>query len=258
MFPSVKSLLARYLPGLFSGSAKRFESYAASPEAVAALSKTAESDLECLFYTHSGRCVHKWAHYLKVYEREFAHLRGAPIRFLEIGVSEGGSLELWRSYFGEQAMITGIDINSACQNRVDPPNKVRTGSQTDAGFLANVVEEFGGELDVVLDDGSHVASHISMTFKLLFKHLKAGGLYVIEDMHTAYWPEIFEGGYRRKGTAVELGKTVVDDMHGWYHDNGQEQLDKTEIASVRFYDSILVIEKADVAEPRHIKVGSVS
>ena len=47
-------------------------------------------------------------------------------------------------------------------------------------------------------------------------------------------------------------------MHGWYHDNGQEQLDKTEIASVRFYDSILVIEKADVAEPRHIKVGSVS
>ena len=88
--------------------------------------------------------------------------------------------------------------------------------------------------------------------------MKAGGLYAIEDMHTAYWPEIFEGGYRRKGTAVELGKTVVDDMHGWYHDNGQEQLDKTEIASVRFYDSILVIEKADVAEPRHIKVGSVS
>ena len=256
MFSAIKLLIARRFPSLLQGSKRKFDSYAASRQEIKAFSNAAERELEKLFYFHSGRCIHKWAHYLEVYEREFALLRGATIRFLEIGVSEGGSLELWRRYFGEKAIITGIDINPACRSRVDPPNKVRIGSQTDARFLADVVEEMGGPLDVILDDGSHVASHILITLNLLFPRLRTGGLYVIEDMHTSYWSEIFGGGYRRKGTAVELGKTLVDDMHGWYHDNGQEQLDKTEIASVRFYDSILVIEKGNVAEPRHIKVGS--
>jgi len=257
MFSAIKSLLARGFPSLSDGSKRKFDSYAAKPNEVKALSNAAERELEELFYFHSGRCVHKWVHYLEIYEREFACLKGTPIRFLEIGVSEGGSLELWRRYFGEQAMITGIDINPDCRDRVDPPNKVRIGSQTDARFMADVVKEMGGSLDVVLDDGSHVSSHISISFNLLFPSLRPGGLYVIEDIHTAYWNEIFGGGYRKKGTAVELGKTLVDDMHGWYHDHGQEQLDKTEIASVRFYDSILVIEKGVVTEPRHIKVGGV-
>jgi hypothetical protein len=83
---------------------------------------------------------------------------GSNVKFLEIGIDEGGSLEVWRKYLGAQATVFGIDVNPACATRVDAPNQCRIGSQADLGFLRRIVEEMGG-VDVVLDDGSHVAPH---------------------------------------------------------------------------------------------------
>ncbi len=67
--------------------------------------------IERAFYGHDGRTVHKWHHYLPLYDRYLGSYRqlGRPVRILEIGVSEGGSLELWRGYFGAGAVIFGID-----------------------------------------------------------------------------------------------------------------------------------------------------
>lgn len=218
------------------------------------LAKSAQSDLEKLFYGHNGRIVHKWLHYLNIYEREFSEYRDTELNFLEIGVFEGGSIELWRNYFGPKAHIAGIDINPDCANYVEKPNKVFIGSQADKAFLSRVKNDIGA-LDIILDDGSHVAYHQMTSFRELFPILKSGGLYVIEDLHTAYQPGYHEGGYRRPGTAIELAKTLVDDMHAWYHKNGCKLADKTEIASVRFYDSIVVIEKGNISMPQHIKVN---
>ncbi len=173
---------------------------------------------------------------------------------LEIGVNHGGSLELWRKFFGPQATIFGIDISPECAERVTPPNQVRIGSQADPRFLRGVVEEMGPP-DVVLDDGSHHASHQRISFDTLFPLLNDGGLYIIEDVHTSYFPGFSEGGYQRKGTAIEYAKQMIDDMHAWYHRHKAATPTQRLIKAIHFYDSLVVIEKAQIERPFHIQVS---
>jgi len=224
------------------------------PSEAERLLKEASCDLERILYSHKGRIVHKWLQYPKIYEREFSRFRNTPVNLLELGVFKGGSLEIWRKYFGQDASITGVDINPDCAQYVDPQNNVFIGSQADPTFLNSVVDHIG-VLDIVLDDGSHVAEHQRTSFDTLFPRLKVGGLYVIEDLHTAYWPGFYQGGYRRRGTAIEVAKALVDDMHGWYHGRRNSIAVTSSIASVRFYDSIVVIEKGDIPKPSHIQIG---
>jgi hypothetical protein len=207
-----------------------------------------------LFFEHHGRTVHKWLHYLPLYERHFSPLRGQAIGFLEIGVGEGGSLDLWRKYLGPQATIFGIDVVAQCASCVTPPNQVRIGSQDDRTFLRGVVAEMGA-LNVVLDDGSHIGRHQRTSFEVLFPLLSYGGLYVIEDIATSYWRGFHQGGYRKRGTAIEQVKQMIDDMHAWYHDRVPETLAKSEVGAIHVYDQIVVIEKARRNEPRHIRIG---
>lgn len=209
--------------------------------------------LETIFANHKGRIVDKWLHYLPVYERYLAAYRNKPFRMLEIGVFKGGSLQMWREYFGERATIYGIDIDPQCANYANAPNIVRIGSQDDPAFLAAVVAEMGG-VDVILDDGSHIARHQRASFKALWPLLSEGGLYIIEDMHTSYWPGFLEGGYRRRGTAIEMAKTLVDEMHHWYHSKGG----RDDLGSVSFHDSVAVIEKRRGVRPVYLKVGNQS
>ena len=203
----------RLLPSR-GGAERLFSSLALSREEADARRSADPGPLETLFFANQGKLAHKWISYLPFYDEVLAPYRGKPVKMLEIGVFKGGSLELWRKYFGLEATIFGIDIDPDCAAYADPPNQVRIGSQADPEFLRRVVAEMGTP-DIILDDGSHVANHQLASFSTLFPLLKPGGLYLIEDMHTSYWPG-HEGGYGRRGTAVELTKTLIDDMHAWH------------------------------------------
>jgi cephalosporin hydroxylase len=207
------------------------------------------TDLGRLYVEHRGRPVRKWLHYMDAYDRHFAPYRGRPLTLLEIGVSEGGSLELWRDYFGKDAVITGIDVDPQCASRVDAPNRVLIGSQDDARFLRSVVAEAGAP-DIIIDDGSHVSRHQRASFKTLFPLLKTGGIYVIEDMHTSYWPGDYEGGYKRSGTAAAMVKSLIDDVNGAWHD--KPSLGAT---AIHVYDSIAFIEKGEPERLGQIRIG---
>jgi Methyltransferase domain len=234
-------------------SAIHVKDFWASPEETARLAQETPGELARLFFATDGRMIHKWPHYLPIYERYFAAFRGTPVRMLEIGVSGGGSLELWRRYFGPDAVIFGVDIDPACASRVTAPNQVRIGSQADPDFLEAVAAEIG-PLDIVLDDGSHVARHQRISFETLFPKVKEGGVYVIEDLQTAYWAD-FDGGYRRRGTAIDLVKRVIDDMHAWYHGRPTTTPAKDEVGAVHLHDSIVAIEKRRRAPPRQVRLG---
>ena len=62
-----------------------------------------DGDLLDIFAGNRGAAVHKWHHYIPLYDRYFAGFRGTGVRFLEIGVARGGSLQMWRRYLGEDA-----------------------------------------------------------------------------------------------------------------------------------------------------------
>ena len=161
---------------------------------------------------------------------------------LEIGVHKGGSLDMWRKLLGSEATIFGIDIDPACAKFDGQSANVRIGSQADPDFLRRVVKEMGG-VDVVLDDGSHIASHQRASFEALFPFLSEGGLYIIEDMQTAYLGH-FEGGLRRKGTAIEFLKDKIDAMHRQYVVAGQNTSEAIpEIESIQFFDAIAAVRK---------------
>ncbi len=212
------------------------------------------SPLVDLYLSTTGGLAMKWHHYFSVYERYFAPWRNRPLRFLEIGVYRGGSLRMWREYFGPQATIFGIDIDPVCAAYNGRHGQVRIGSQADPEFLARVIDEMGG-VDVILDDGSHHMDHVSASLKALFPRLSDGGVYMIEDLHTAYWAEY--GGTRRAAPnffAAVAG--MIDDMHHWYHGDGVQNPGLAEaVTGIHVHDSIVVLEKGRVHAPTFSMVG---
>jgi Methyltransferase domain len=221
--------------------------FALKPGEIAALRSLSTDGIGNVFFESKRRPVHKWAHYLDVYDRYLAKYRDQSMFFLEIGVMDGGSLDMWRTYFGTAATIVGVDINPECASRVEPPNFVRIGSQDDPAFLQSIVSEFGSP-DIILDDGSHIGRHQRKSFEILLPLLKEGGLYIIEDVHTSYWPD-WEGGYRRKGSAIELTKQMIDDMHAWYHNRKTQTPAQHMISGIHVFDSITIIEKKKRGRP---------
>jgi hypothetical protein len=232
---------------------RQFNRFSLSPDNVPAAEKT-RSDLHKLFYSNTGTLVDKWQHYLKIYEDHLSRFRNTPFHMLEIGVAQGGSLSLWRRYFGPKALLFGIDIDDRFRQFDQRDAHVRIGSQADPTFLRSVVTEMGG-VDVVLDDGSHKASHQLISFQILFPFLNDGGVYICEDLHTAYSPT-FDGGYRRSGTFIEVAKQIIDDIHADFHDQPQSVSGAhRSIHGIHFYNSMFVIEKRRQQEPRQIQVG---
>lgn len=211
-------------------------------------------DLVDLFANASEALVHKWHHYIPLYDRYFGAYRGKPLRFLEIGVSQGGSLAMWRRYFGPQAVIFGIDISPDCAVFDGQAGQVRIGSQDDPAFLARVVAEMGG-VDIVLDDGSHQMPHIRASLAALFPLLAEGGIYMIEDLHTAYGAA-FGGGYADEGNFFAEVRKMTDDMHHWYHRKTPNDPQRAaHVTGLHVHDSLVVIDKGPVYPPTHSQNG---
>jgi cephalosporin hydroxylase len=186
--------------------------------------------------------MHKWKHYFPVYERHFRDFIYKPVTFVEIGCGRGGSLQMWKRYFGPHARIVGIDILPECKQFEEDQIEIRIGAQQDLQFLESLVAEFGPP-DIVLDDGSHVMSHVIASFKFLYPRVAKNGVYMVEDLHTAYWEE-YEGGLRKPTTFIELSKNLVDELNA---DHSRGALVPTEFTkttlSMHFYDSVTVFEK---------------
>lgn len=213
----------------------------------------AQNTLERFALRHSSQPFTKSWHYLNYYherigilaEQSRLGIREEPLRILEIGVWQGGSLQLWRDYFGETAIIFGIDIEEACLELSGIGCEIRIGSQTDARFLGNVVEEMGG-VDIVIDDGSHRCGDVITSFCVLLPLLSEGGLYFVEDLHASYWPQC-GGGLRRPGTSIEFFKDLADVVNSDYFRSPplrRDLLPNPEyVSSVEFADSLVLVRK---------------
>ena len=166
---------------------------------------------------------------------------------------------MWRRYFGKQAKIFGIDIDRECKQFDGISGVVRIGSQTDREFLEKVVDEMGGEVDIVLDDGSHNMNDIKATLETLFPRLSRNGVYMIEDLHTSYWKK-FGGGYLARRNFFNHVRSLIDDLHRWYHTFPVKHPQISDYCSaIHVHDSICVFERGPVERPAHSTVqGSTS
>lgn len=193
------------------------------------------------FHNHQGRVIHKWTHYFPAYERHFGKFVNQPMNMLEIGVAEGGSLQMWKRYFGPGANIVGIDINPR-RTFEEGQITVEIGDQGDPDFLAGLTERHG-PFDVILDDGSHRMEHMAASFKHLYSAMAPAGVYAVEDLHTCYW-EDYGGGAGREGTFIEICKGLLDELNA---DQSGNQVEITDFSrtttSMHFYPSMAFFER---------------
>lgn len=207
------------------------------------------------FLNHRGRLVEKWKHYFPAYERHFARYVNRPVLFLEIGCGSGGSLQLWKRYLGPHARIVGIDVNPRCVAYEEDQISIRIGNQADTAFLGAVLEEFGAP-DVVLDDGSHVMQHVVASFGYLYPRTAPDGVYVVEDLHTAYWNH-YGGGLRRPGTFIELCKTLLDELNAdWTEGAMAPTVFTRQTLSMQFYDSLAIFERGATTQKAMLRIGT--
>jgi cephalosporin hydroxylase len=215
--------------------------------------------LEKYFRENQGRLIHKWMHYFDIYDRHFSSFRRKPITVLEFGVSYGGSLQMWKKYFGRKARIIGVDIDPRCKDLTEPQIEVIIGDQEDREFLRSLRERIG-PIDVVIEDGGHTMTQQINTFEEIWPGVRKGGVFLIEDLHTSYW-EKYGGGVRRPGTFIEYAKNLIDQVNAW-HSRDKDLLSVDEytktIRGMHVYDSIIVFDKGPVKKPTHERTGTPS
>lgn len=194
------------------------------------------------FLNNSGKRLHKWVHYFDIYESHFERFRGKSPTILEIGVFGGGSLAMWKAYFGPGAKIVGVDINPACKIHEAEGIEIFIGSQDDPALLNAILSKYP-EIDIVLDDGSHMMHHMIATFEQLYPSMSPNGCYMVEDTHTCYWDE-YGGGVKRPGSFIEFAKDKIDHLNAFHARKAIPVTNFTKTTQcIAVYDSIVVFEK---------------
>ena len=211
-----------------------------------------------IYAEHKGYISDKWSSYLPVYDRWLASYKNSSINLLEIGVQNGGSLQIWAKYFSNANRIIGCDVNLDCAKLIYDDSRVEL-VLGDVN-VASVREQISANsvvFDIIIDDGSHKSADIVKTFQYFYSRLAPGGIYVIEDLHCSYWSK-WQGGLWRSDSAMEFFKSLTDviNLESWgVTDLFQKIVGKSkspirfspvdyeDIESISFYKSMCLIVK---------------
>ena len=209
----------------------------------------------------------KWEHYFHIYDHLLGKFYESKVNYLEIGVQNGGSLEIAKNLFASDSLIIGMDIDPNCKHLEGKvANQIIIGSQVDDATLSKV-SEFA-PFDIIIDDGSHIQSHMIVTFFKLFPLLSQNGIYIIEDTHTNYSPEHQESflGIGLYDYFKGLSERLNIDFINSHFRRDRYKLPRNErsaiqqipdivrdIFSIEFFDSVIAIKKRTKTEPLRIR-----
>ena len=161
-------------------------------------------------FENSKKYSVKWSNYFQVYENIFSKYRNKKIKFVEIGVANGGSLFMWQNYFGKKAKIIGIDLNPNAKQLEKYGFKIYIGSQSDKKFWDNFYKK-EGKVDLILDDGGHKNLQQISTVHHSLPFVKNGGKIVVEDTSTSYLKKEFNNP--SKYSFINYSKNIIDIIH---------------------------------------------
>lgn len=184
----------------------------------------------------------KWAHYFDIYHRHFNKFVGKEVNILEIGIYGGGSLGMWRDYFGPKCRIYGVDIKEECKVYENEYTKIFIGDQADRKFWERFKASVPA-IDILIDDGGHQAEQQIVTLEEMLPYISPGGVYFCEDIQRAHndFISYMQGLVTNLNSVVQLSELAArpTEFQSW-------------IRSIHFYPYIAVIEKSESSEEKFI------
>jgi SAM-dependent methyltransferase len=194
------------------------------------------------FNAHTeGAGIWKWQHYFEIYHRHFSKFVGRAVHILEVGIYSGGSLPMWKAYFGPQCRVYGVDIESTCMAYKDDGIEVFIGDQADRSFWARVKQAVP-KLDILIDDGGHHPDQQQVTLEEMLPHLRPGGVYLCEDIHGT--PNHFSSYLQ--GLATNLNAMADADMpSGLFGGASASSGFQSAIDAIHLYPFVAVIERRE-------------
>lgn len=202
------------------------------------------------FESHrEGPGIYKGRHYFDLYTRHLARFVGREAVVVEIGVYSGGSLEMWRRYFGDRATIHGIDVQEACRVYEGDRVHIHIGDQADRAFWRRFKAEVPF-IDVLIDDGGHHPNEMRVTFEELFPIVRPGGVYICEDIINGNEFLAYLGGLSEH---LMTYRTVPLDEPGVASSAGRLQ---QAVEAIHLYPFVAVVERTgrpvvDFQFPKH-------
>lgn len=167
-----------------------------------------------------------------------------PLRFLEIGVADGASMNIWKTFFSRPNHIYGIGYKNQqteYKQEVDNTMTLFMGDQSNKCFLKEFIRDSQGNFDIIVDDGSHIPSHMITSFEVLWETLKPGGYYIIEDIETSYWSKkssLYGYSLEKEGSVVDYFKKLTDEVNNEFRSRPTSQ-----IGSISFMYNMIILQK---------------
>ena len=179
----------------------------------------------------------KHTNYFEVYDKLMNKFVGESITFVEIGILDGGSLFMWRDFFGKNARIIGVDLNPEATKWREHGFEIFIGDQSDSNFWAEFFSEIGN-IHVLLDDGGHRNDQQIVTTTCALPHILDGGLLIIEDTQTSFMKfESFP-----KYSFISFLKSKVNSLNARSGDlEIKKDLFSSAVHSIEFFTGICVL-----------------
>ena len=205
---------------------------------------------ELIFRSHEGKVSMKPESFVKKYSEIFKEFKNKRINLLEIGVQNGGSLEIYAKYFLKANKIIGVDIDKNCEKLIFEDKRIEV-------VIGDIKEvEIEDRFDIIIDDGSHICSDVIKTFLKLFPKLNNNGLYIIEDLLTSYKSR-WGGGLNDPSSTMRFLYALVDNINRehWEEKSKEKQLP---IKSIEFMNSLCIIRKGENPNIKRLIVGEIA
>ena len=188
-------------------------------------------------FTKSKYLSLKYKNYFLIYDKLFNQYRNKKIIFVDIGVFSGGSLFMWKNFFGKKAKIIGIDLNPKSKKFEKYGFKIFIGDQSKESFWKNFFKKVG-KVDIVLDDGGHTNYQQIITTNCCVPNIKDNGMLVIEDVHTSF---IKNKWYNpSKYSYINYCKKIIEDINSRYPGLRKYNYSLSKyIYSAKFFESIV-------------------
>jgi hypothetical protein len=209
-----------------------------------------------------GKASDKWSSYLEYYDNVFLPYKNNKINLLEIGIQNGGSLETWATYFKNAEKIIGCDIDKRCSLlKFNDPRIDLIVDNINSQYAYQKIQSICTNLDIVIDDGSHMSIDILDSFAKYFPMLSPNGIYIIEDTHTLYW-KTWNDGINDEFNAYIFFKKLIDviNIQFWHEERSVQKyfsdffasgylpefITNGTIESIEFRNSLIIIRKSKI------------